>query len=411
MTKKIAISVIYAVLLIIVATLAFRFGRSQMLADEGRRRGLPELFEQAKQTDDSNPASYDFSGHAQIRNNDFAGAATSFHEAITRRPNDYLLWLRLGYALYRSGDLDGARAAYQKSITLAPLYSAPNRYMGRLLLKEKKIDEAFAFLRVAARSDDAVIPELLHLARLEFPQSGADIERLVKPETPFMKSKVAAYLIKYDLLTDSMRDFVLTGLADESERGYFTDRLLKYGNTPLARQVWLTSEKASKAPLPDGELVFDGGFETPITTEQNAFGWKTSSEGDFAVGLDKGTRHGGQAALRLVLKGKVPVDQDLVAQIVPTEKGRDYKASFSMMSTAVESYGGVYLTITDADSGAVLASSDQFVDTAGNWKDLRLQFRSLSGAVRVAVRRTPCKISPCPIYADLRIDDVSLRAK
>jgi tetratricopeptide (TPR) repeat protein len=409
--KRAIVSALYLTLLGGIAICAYKFGFSQILAEDGRRNGSPSSFHRARAIDDANASPFEFRGEQNLRNQEFESAVESFREAVLRRPNDYLLWIRLGYSLDKIGDREGARVSFGRAVALAPNYSISNRHYGRHILNEGKVDEAFAFLRRAAANDENTIPDLLHLARMQAPEDGTEVERLVGSDTPELKRRLAAYLIKHGMLTPTIKDFILTGLETEEQKEYFAERLLRYGNSALARQVWMTSLAASRSPLAAGEYLFDGGFETSPSKSTKGFNWKSASSDDSIVGIDHGTFRSGNSSLRVVLKGDVPLETDLVSQIVPTDKDRNFSLEFYVLSSTITSYGGIYLTVTDHTTGARLATSEAFADTTGNWKKYGLAFKSTSDAVRVAIRRTPCRSSPCPIFADVRIDDASCRLR
>ena len=134
---------------------AMRQMLSHYYGDSAFISGSYEEAERAIFYEPDNPDAHKVQGLLFDRNGDFANSANSFEAAIKLRPNDYLLWLRLGYARRQLKNFDGARAAYEKAIELAPNYSQTNYYMGKMLLDLGDYDEAFPIFERPARTISA----------------------------------------------------------------------------------------------------------------------------------------------------------------------------------------------------------------------------------------------------------------
>ena len=76
-------------------------------------------------------------------------AIASYEKAVTLSPNDYRFWMALGRAYEQAGDPPKAEEALRRAVALAPSYSYPRWYLGNLLLRNARYDEAFAELRIA----------------------------------------------------------------------------------------------------------------------------------------------------------------------------------------------------------------------------------------------------------------------
>jgi tetratricopeptide (TPR) repeat protein len=84
---------------------------------------------------------------------DLPDAVRHYEEAVRLSPNDYRFWMELGRVREQSDDRAGGEKALRRSVELAPSYAAPRWYLGNLLLRAGRGDEAFAELRRAAEAD------------------------------------------------------------------------------------------------------------------------------------------------------------------------------------------------------------------------------------------------------------------
>ena len=80
-----------------------------------------------------------------------ADAAREYQLAVTLSPYDYRYWMELGRGLDATGDTDGAEKALRRAVELAPAYSHPRWYLGNMLLREGRLNDAFEQFRPAAR--------------------------------------------------------------------------------------------------------------------------------------------------------------------------------------------------------------------------------------------------------------------
>src|SRR5215203_4274806 len=76
-----------------------------------------------------------------------ATAIAEYQKAVSLSPNDYRLWMSLGTAREQSGDPAKAEQAFRRAVALAPAYAYPRWYLGNLLLRNGRYDDAFAELR------------------------------------------------------------------------------------------------------------------------------------------------------------------------------------------------------------------------------------------------------------------------
>src|SRR5215217_3447444 len=83
-------------------------------------------------------------------------AIAEYEKAVSLSPNDYRFWMTLGTAQEQAGNPAKAEMALKRAVALAPSYAYPHWYLGNLLLRNGRYDEAFAELRLASGAN----PEL-----------------------------------------------------------------------------------------------------------------------------------------------------------------------------------------------------------------------------------------------------------
>ncbi|QHI35873.1 Putative antitoxin YwqK [Kordia antarctica] len=81
-------------------------------------------------------------GVAYASKENYAKALEVYNEGIKHFPTYYKLWYNKGLSLEKLDRIDEAVAAYQRSITLNPLYRSPQLRLGNLCYKQGKITQA-----------------------------------------------------------------------------------------------------------------------------------------------------------------------------------------------------------------------------------------------------------------------------
>ena len=110
---------------------------------------------------------------------DLEDAARHYEEAVRLSPNDYRFWLDLGLTREELGDRAGGEKALRRAVELAPFYANPHWYLGNLLLRAGRGDEAFAELRRAAEADAKLRPQLFNAAWTVYGQNVDEIKKVV----------------------------------------------------------------------------------------------------------------------------------------------------------------------------------------------------------------------------------------
>src|SRR5207237_10196301 len=130
-------------------------------------------------------------------------------------PYDYRYWMELGGALEAAGDRTSSERALRRAVELAPAYAQPRWFFGNALLREGKVDEAFAQLVPAAIADRQMRPQVLNLAWQVF---GGDVDAIAKVACPSadLRAQFAIYLVSQTRFDDALRMWSNLSSADRT---------------------------------------------------------------------------------------------------------------------------------------------------------------------------------------------------
>lgn len=402
------ITTLYTCFLIFIGYSAARQGLSSYFADAALRSGSEADAAVAIRFLPDNPYAHQTRAEIFLRKNDYALAAAAYEEAIRHSPNDFLLWLRLGYSRSLIKDFDASETAFQKALELAPNYIQPHYYMGQMLLEAGRTDEAFRHLSKAAARDHELYPQLLRQAQLSFSNDPCAIERSLQPTSNDAKKAVALYFIENNLMTDNIRSFLAGSALSDGEKNDFVQYLLHKGNFEVAREVWLSRLQPEK---PDSSgPIFDGGFEAITQTDPSGLGWQINQEMTAtAVTRDRETFRSGTSALKVRFAGNVETGKDILSQFVYVQPRRKYKLRVFIRSKELISAGPPAIVSHDGITSELLGRSDQFGSTSDEWVEYQFEFAAKDApVVRISIQRIECNSSPCPIFGELYLDDFEL---
>src|SRR5258705_4518819 len=117
-----------------------------------------------------------------------------YEKAVSLSPNDYRFWTSYGSVLEQVGDFEKSEYALRQAVKLAPSYAYPHWYLGNLLLRRSRYDEAFTELRLACDAEPSYRPQLFSLASQIY---GDDITALKNAggSHPGATAEISLYLL------------------------------------------------------------------------------------------------------------------------------------------------------------------------------------------------------------------------
>lgn len=346
-------------------------------------------------------------------------AIPQYEKAVSLSPNDYRFWMALGTASEQAGDPVKAERALRQAVTLAPAYAYPHWYLGNLLLRSGRYDEAFAELRVASEADHEFQPQQFNLIWEIY---GADPEGLKKAvgESALARGKFALYLLSRQKFDEGLQLWDSLS-ADEKKANKETAEALVTSLVANARyhnalKVWndIAPSEKFRAQV---DTVFDPGFEEASNYgPEMAFGWQVAQVQQVQVGIDPVKSHGGATSLRLAFHVRSNIENIDVAQLVPVTPNTEYDFEFYVSTEKLETGGPTLVQIVDPATTAPLVSSPGAPGGTSDWTRVALTFKTgdKMEAVLIRIARPSCGTEEapiCPIFGSVWYDDFSIKRR
>ncbi|HEX2270859.1 MAG TPA: hypothetical protein VHH35_15045, partial [Pyrinomonadaceae bacterium] len=346
-------------------------------------------------------------------------AIAEYEKAVSLSPNDYRFWMTLGTAYEQAGDSAKGEQALRRAVALAPSYSFPRWYLGNLLLRSGRYEEAFKELRLAAEADADLQPQQFNMLWAIY---GNDLESLKKAigESSQTRARFALYLLSRQRYEDGLRFWA--SLSAEEKKGNrdlghsMIANLVSAHRYHDAVTIWngITANEKYNAEL---GKVFDGSFEEPINyTPEMVFGWQVKTATQLQIGIDPAKSNSGNRSLRLAFQVRANLENFNVSQLVPVEPNREYDFEYFFSTEKLETGSAPMVQVLDPVSGGVLVSSSQAPSGSNSWTRVSLPFKTSdkTEAVTLAIVREACDKEEnviCPIFGSISYDDFSIKRR
>lgn len=346
-------------------------------------------------------------------------AIAEYEKAVSLSPNDYRFWMTLGTAHEQVGDSAKGEHALRRAVALAPSYAFPRWYLGNLLLRSGRYEEAFNELRLAAEADAQLQPQQFNMLWAIY---NNDLESLKKAigENSRTRARFALYLLSLQRYEDGLR-FWASLSAEEKKANRDS------GNSMIANligahryhdavTVWndISANERYQAAL---DKVFDGSFEEPINyTPEMVFGWQVKTATQLQIGIDPAKSNSGQRSLRLAFQVRANLEKFNVSQLVPVEPDSEYDFEYFFSTEKLETGSAPMIQVLDTTTGGVLVSSSQAPSGDAPWTRVTLPFKTgeKTEAVTLKIERVTCSSEEnviCPIFGSIWYDDFSLKRR
>src|SRR4051812_26779182 len=259
--------------------------------------------------------------------NNLTAAVAEYRVAVEVGPYDFRYWLELGRALEAAGDRENAEKALRRAVELAPAYSQPRWQYGNLLLREARVDEAFANLSLAAAADSRMQGPVFGLASQVFGDDPAALSKALPSSA--LRLQFALSLIQARKPEAALAVLRLVSAADRKAESAVSDEIINafiknhYYHAALSL---LHDSPGYTLPVPVSEQFSNGGFETPIREgDASIFHWAISSRSAIQISVDNQHAHSGQGSLRIIFNSSGRLDNIPISQTVVVEPDTQYK--------------------------------------------------------------------------------------
>lgn len=367
------------------------------------------------------PLSHWSAGQVQMKEfapGQLAEAVKHFEQAVSLSPNDFRLWVDLGRAREQSGDPQGSEKSFRRAVELAPSYSYPRWYLGNLLLRQGRVEEAFAELRLAGEVDDRLRPQIFNLAWRAYGEDVQAVERAVGTSAG-MRAALAVYFISQERIDEALRVWAGLSASEKKEQRETGNALVK---ALVAAKRYRAVLDASRDLAPQGASFpvvgqfFNGSFESDAgAVVGNVFGWQISPSPETQIAIDPHTGYQGSRSLRVVFNAPTNLKFNNLSQLIVVEPGASYRFECYALTRNLKTAGAPTIEIIDGDGkdAATLATSQPLSIDNNNWQHVTIDFKTPAGAQAVTVRtsRASCgpKMAVCPIFGMAWYDDFNLQ--
>jgi hypothetical protein len=325
--------------------------------------------------------------------------------------------MSLGIALEQSGEVERGEMALRRAMELAPSYALPRWYLGNLLLRSGRYDQAFAELRRAADADPALRSQLLNLAWAIYNKNLDSFVEAVG-NSASSRAELAVYLVGRQRFEDGI--LLWQRLNEAEKRANRTNGDAIVGALVTAKRFHRAAEVANDlvpaAAYGTGEGKFvDGGFENDLIPQMGTvFGWQVKSMQQAQVGIDPSRGHNSSRSLRIVFQVPSRLDSISVSQLVPVRPDTQYDFECYVRSHDLQSASTPRIEIADANEGQGMTSSDPAPTGNTDWQRIAFSFKTgaKTEAVTLKIIRTSCGEDPvCPIFGTVWYDDFNLKRR
>jgi tetratricopeptide (TPR) repeat protein len=343
-------------------------------------------------------------------------AVSEYEKAVSLSPNDYRFWMDFGVALEHAGQVDRAEKALRHSVELAPSYAYPRWYLGNLLLRSGRYEEAFSELRRASESDVAFQPQLFNAAWAVFSDDTEALKRAVG-STATARAGFAQYLIGFQRFDDGIRLWKSLSEPEMRANREAGEAIVK---ALVAVQRYHEAASVSNDLVPaqiqsvEGAFV-DGNFESGMGYHDGSiFGWKVTSTPQAQIGLDPAQGYQSDRSLRILFQVRAKLDSIDVSQLIPVAPDTQYDLEYAIRTSKVESADLPVVVIVDEIDGKVLATSPPAVSGTNEWKAEKFSFKTgpKTQAITMRIQRASCgPDAMCPIYGTIWYDNFNLQRR
>ena len=339
----------------------------------------------------------------------FSDARNAQELATSLRPKDDYLWLELGLLKDELEDTQGALAAFNQAVRFAPYYGHTHWQRGNLLLRMGRYQEAFADLRQAAASNRDYMPNLIDLAWSVSRGDPIRTAQLVEINDDRSRIAFARFLARQGKAAESLEQYRLAAasVSEENQRD-LVRQLMAAKAFREAFEIWSRSVELSPDRVP---VVYDGGFEGPLSLDETGFGWRVPRESDgISMSLDATKQQTGAKSLRLQFTGNSTPGGLLLSQTIVVKAQQRYRVSFAVSTKDIVTGGLPMITSSDAASGQLLGKSANFPQATNTWQIMSFEFTTLpkTDAVILGLQRNNCSSPPCPIFGFVWLDSISI---
>jgi len=344
---------------------------------------------------------------------DLSRAIADYKQSLALNPRSFQAWLDLAESYEADGDSPSADDAFHMAGDAYPASAEVAWRYGNFLLRRGDLSAAFDEIRRSLVADPARAKEAVTVCWRAAPYIEPILDRALPPSRDVYLSALAvlvglhknsAALVVWTRLVALQPKLKLT------DASTLIDSLLAEGQAAEAQRVWRQALVLSGTTRPDdppGSLIWDGGFETDIST---GMAWRIASTRGAQVSFDMQVKHSGRRALRVRFDGTENVNFAAVCQWVPVEPQTSYRFSAWMQTETLTTDKGVFFRFAAPESPASAPPSTPELTGTEPWSRFSASVNAGNGIhlLQVCLARAASDKLDNRIAGTVWVDDVAL---
>ncbi len=340
-----------------------------------------------------------------------AESIRNFQEAVRRSPKNYRWWIELGRAYEQAERYEEAERSFKQAVELAPAYTFPQWQIGNFLLRQDRVDEAFAHLTTATEKSIVYREQVYALAWDYFDKDPQRVEQIAA-NTPSARVSLAQFYAQRGAAGDSLRIWNTIPEAEKARHPQILKNITQYLYTKrFYRQTVDFARQSGIDPEVKAETISNAGFEKGLGyTEGTLFGWKANrSDSKIEIQADSVVRAEGQRSLKISFKNYAKNDLYNVSQLVAVQPSARYRLTFMLRVENLRTGGEPVMEVVDANSDIMLVRTPRFPLGSQEWQQMTLEFTVPEKCDGITIRtaRETCGEN-CPISGMVWLDNFTL---
>lgn len=340
-----------------------------------------------------------------------ATALTELRTAAELNPEDYRAWLSLGRALDRAGKPIEAKAAFERSVQLAPKHFDPHWALGNHLLRGNEREAAFVQFREAMAGRSVALPLVFDYAWDAFQGDARAIMAAIAP-TGESRAETIKLLIVRNLPADALAIWREMPNRTEAEARIIAAAFFEARKMGAAYEVWSSAPTASRPAPDENSLLSNGSFEKQLAlnSPEPFLAWQIARIGGVKISLDRKSPFAGQQALRAGFEVKENVPMMLLTQTLPVKPSTNYLFSYAAKTEELQGWSMLSVEVVDAATGGRLGGGAPLPNGSHDWKTEQVNFTTDANTEVITVRfhRLPCSDPPCLLTGRVLLDSFKL---
>lgn len=393
--KPRAAIVVLALVILIFAFVAVRWQIGNMLAvlTPAADANAPEIGDLATSWAPGDPAGYALIASAASPE----AGVNAFEAAVRRAPNDFRWRIDLGRAYEQAERAADAEREFRIATDLAPNLSQPRWSLGNFLLRSKRIDQAFAELRIAAEKNELYRDEVFALI---WDYSSKDASRLeaLAADSPQLVARLAYFFAARGRAEDALRSWNRVPAEFRDSQMAKAIALGLFEKQHFRESLAFANDYGAERGTVAGSLT-NPSFDEPLMGDGTLFAWSIlRSDSRFDAAPDSRVRKDGARSLRATFKGSLKTGFANIFQTVVVEPGARYRLAGWVRTEDLRSAGLPFLDVINPATGARLGASKPFPAGDNDWTEVAADFTVPPEASGVTIRtvRVDCG-EDCPI--------------